>query len=62
MIECGDKAEVLMNSEKISFFETILIVVYVLGSLSALVYFLRMLVVLFYSQPVDFAVQFELFL
>lgn len=51
-----------MNSEKISFFETILIVVYVLGSLSALVYFLHMMVVLFYSQPIDFAAQFELFL
>ncbi len=51
-----------MNSDNISFFETILLVVYVLGSLSTLVYFLRTLVVLFYSQPVDFAAQFELIL
>ncbi len=51
-----------MNSDKISFFETLLIVVYVLGSLIALVYFLHTMVVLFYSQPVDFAAQFELIL
>ena len=51
-----------MNSDKISFFETILIVVYVLGSLSALIYFLRTLVVVLYSQPVDFAAQFEFLL
>ena len=51
-----------MDSDKISLFETILIVVYTLGSLSALVYFLHTMVVLFNSQPTDFAAQFELFL
>ncbi len=51
-----------MNSEKVSFFETLLIVVYVLGSLSALVYFFHIMVIVFYSQPVDFAAQLDLFL
>ncbi len=51
-----------MNSEKVSFFETLLIVAYVLGSLSALAYFFHMMIVLFYSQPLDFTVYSELFL
>ncbi len=51
-----------MKSDKICFFEAILIVLYVLGSLSAVVYCLRTLAVLFYFQPVDFAAQFDLLL
>jgi hypothetical protein len=50
-----------MNTDKISCVEIILIAVYVLGSLSALVYFLHTVMVLFYP-PVDFAAQLELFL
>jgi hypothetical protein len=42
--------------------EMILIVAYVLGSLSATVYFLRSLAILIYSQRPEFAVQLEFLL
>jgi len=46
----------------LSLLETILIFVYVLGSLSPLVYFLHSLTILIYSQRPDFTAQSELFL
>jgi hypothetical protein len=51
-----------MDNDQISLFETILVVVYTLGSLSALVYFFHTMVVLFNFQPTDFTAQLELFL
>ncbi len=51
-----------MKTDKASLFETILILVYVLGSLSTLVYFLHSLIILISSQRPDFAAQLELFL
>lgn len=51
-----------MKTDKASLFETILIIVYVLGSLSTLVYFLHSLIILIYSQSPDVAAQLELFL
>lgn len=51
-----------MNTDKISVFEAISIILYVVVSLSTLVYFLHTLVVVFYSQAADFAAQVEPFL
>lgn len=46
-----------MNTDKISVFEVICLFVYVVVSLSTLVYFLHTLVVVFYSGAADFAAQ-----
>jgi hypothetical protein len=57
-----DSLRWLMNTDKISVFEAISIILYVVVSLSTLVYFLHTLVVVFYSQAADFAAQVEPFL